>query len=92
MQSLFQNYNHKNYNVKVEVKKEVARYFRVKRYLSSQKIIDEVDGNLILSFDINDDMELIPLIRQWIPYLKVLSPASLQTKIKKEIKNYLNDL
>jgi predicted DNA-binding transcriptional regulator YafY len=92
MQSLFENYNTPQYEVIIHANKEVARYFKVKKYLSSQKIVQEIDGALTLSFMINNDMELIPLIRRWIPHLKVLSPASLQNKIKQDIKTYLNDL
>jgi predicted DNA-binding transcriptional regulator YafY len=92
MQSLFEGYKIEKYEVLIQVNREVSRFFKVKKYLASQKIVKEVDGDLVLSFSINDDMELIPLIKRWIPHLKVLSPDSLKDKIKKELKTYLDDL
>ena len=91
MQSLFQNFDQPNYEVKIWVDKEVARHFRVKKYLSSQKI-EKDDGDLILTYQVNDDMEIIPLIKTWIPYLKVISPLSLKEKLHKEIKKYISDI
>jgi len=90
-QSLFQSYSKPKYEVKIEVDKTVKRHFHVKKHLSSQKKIDEIDGNLILSYNINDDMEIIPIIKAWMPYLKVISPISLKNKIEKDIKKYLSD-
>jgi predicted DNA-binding transcriptional regulator YafY len=89
MQSLFQDFNSPNYEVCVRVSCEVSRHFRVKRYLSSQTILStEENGDLILSFSINNDMEIIPLIKTWLPHLKVISPKYLDKKIKKEISRY----
>jgi len=88
MQSLFQDFNQPNYEVFLRADKEIARYFRVKKYLSSQKIIREEEGDLILSFMINNEMEIIPLIKTWLPHLKVLSPHTLEASIKGLIKLY----
>ena len=89
MQSLFQDYDSPNYEVLIQVDYEVSRYFRVKKYLSSQQIHEEKEnGDLILSYQINTDMEIIPLVKMWIPHLKVLSPEKLNKRIKKEISQY----
>jgi len=89
MQSLFQDFDSPNYEVQVSVSSNVARYFKEKRFLSSQKIISHAEnGDILLSFEINNDMELIPLIKMWIPHLKVLSPKRLDKKIKEELKLY----
>lgn len=90
-QSLFQNYSEPAYEVKLKVDKEVARHFKVKKYIKSQKIIDECDGNLVVTYMVNEDMEIIPLIRTWLPHLKIISPQRVKEKIKKDIKNFLND-
>lgn len=90
MQSLFQDYKQPNYSVTLEVSAEVSRYFRVKKYLASQKIIEErEDGSLLLSFEINNDMEIIPLVRTWLPHLRVITPGHLDQKIRAELAAYL---
>jgi len=89
-QSLFQDFLKKNYEVKLSVDAEVARFFKVKKYLSSQKIIEENDKGLIVTFEINNEMEIIPLIKTWIPHIKVISPKSLKDRLEKEIRMYLS--
>jgi predicted DNA-binding transcriptional regulator YafY len=89
MQSLFEMYDSPKYEARVRVDYKVSRYFKVKRFLTSQKIESvEENGDLILSFSINNDMELIPLIKIWLPHLKVISPKRLDEKIKEQIALY----
>ena len=89
MQSLFQDYQERNYEVIVEVDHSVSRHFLVKDFLSSQELIEtKENGNLMLSFKINNDMEIIPLIKTWLPHLKVISPKSLDEKIRSDISLY----
>ena len=91
-QSLFQNYNIPTYEVRLEVDAKVSRYFKVKKHLKSQQIIEEKpSGNLIMTYQINNEMELIPFIKKWLPHIRVLSPRSLKTQIKKEIALYLQE-
>ena len=74
----------------VEVDKRKARFFKAKKYLSSQKIVEEKDnGSLILSYEVTQDMEMDELIKKWLPYMKVISPVSLKEKIKNDLREYL---
>ncbi len=90
MQSLFDDYGAPHFDVEVLADASIARHFRVKKYLKSQKIAEErPNGDLILHFRINNDMEIIPLVKKWIPHLKVLSPKKLDERIREEISVYL---
>ena len=53
-QSLFTSFNKKFFTVKVKISKEIARYFEVKKYLKSQRIIKNNSGNLIVEFTNNN--------------------------------------
>ncbi len=89
-QSLFQNYKDRNYEVTLRIDAMIARYFRVKKHLKSQRIIEtKENGDMIMTYQINNDMELLPLIKKWLPYIKVLSPKSLDDRIKKDVAHYL---
>lgn len=77
-------------DVVVEVKKEKARFFKVKKFLPSQQIIEQKsNGNLILSFKVTQELEVDELIKKWLPYIKVIKPLSLKNKIKRELRDYL---
>lgn len=89
-QSLFQNYKIPTYPVELKIDHRIARYFRVKKFLKSQQIVhEEPNGDLIVTYRINNEMELIPLIKKWIPHIHVLSPEPLQKQLKEEVASYL---
>ena len=85
------NFKNTMIKVKVEVDKSKASFFEIRKHLDSQKIIRRLDnGNIIVSFLVTQELEMEELIKKWIPYIKVLEPASLDEKIKHDIKKYLN--
>lgn len=55
---------------------------------STQTINKNDDDMFIMSITISNLMEIIPLIQQWIPHIKVISPISLKEKIKENLTNY----
>ena len=76
--------------VKLVVSKEKARFFKVKKFLPSQKVEEERDdGSLIISFLVTKEMEVEEMIKKWIPHLNVISPLSLKEKIEEDLRGYL---
>jgi len=92
MQSLFERYDIDRYDVVLLVDKEVSSYFKQKKYLKSQKIIEEKkDGSLLVSYTINNTMEILPLIKQWLPHAHVLKPTVLKDEITQMLQTYLEN-
>ena len=90
LQSLFERYRVERYKVKVLVKPEVAPYFKNKKYLRSQQIEQQnEDGSLILSFSINNTMELLPIVKRWMPHMIVQEPQHLKNEIEEIVSTYL---
>jgi predicted DNA-binding transcriptional regulator YafY len=87
-QTLFSKYKEKPFQVVVEVDEEVARYFKVKKFLPSQQILED-NGNLRISYVINNDEEILILAKRWLPHMKIISPSYLQEKLKSLIKEFL---
>ena len=78
-------------DVIVEVSPQKAKFFKLKKFLPSQKEIKtKDDGTLVLSFKVTQEMEIDELIKKWLPYLKVIEPLSLKEKIENDLKKYLN--
>jgi len=89
LQSLFELYNTEKYSVILLVKKSAAPYFKSKKYLKSQQLLKEnEDGSLIVSYRVNNTMEILPLIKRWIPDLLVLEPVELKEKVYNIIDQY----
>ena len=90
IQSPFSRINATTYTVKLKVSAEVARFFKAKCYLKSQKILEKREsGELIISYEVSHELEIIPLIQQWIPHLKVLEPLELKEKIVQNLKEFM---
>ncbi|MDM1273798.1 helix-turn-helix transcriptional regulator [Acinetobacter indicus] len=74
----------------LSIDSQVAFYFKQRSILPEQQIVRELgDGGLLVSSKINHDMQLLPLIRFWIPHLKIVSPKGLQRQLEISLKEYL---
>ena len=72
---------------------EVASYFKQRRLLPAQQLIKEnTDGSLVISIQISHHRQLLPLVRYWIPCIKVLSPIHVQEILEFELRDYLDNL
>jgi predicted DNA-binding transcriptional regulator YafY len=89
-QSLFTSFDKKFFKVIVEVDESVARYFEVKDFLKSQKVIGKKDNKLLVEFSINDDMEILPLVQMWLPKIKIVEPLYLHERILGNIREFVN--
>lgn len=74
----------------LSIDSQVAFYFKQRSILPEQQIVRELgDGGLLVSSKINHDMQLLPLIRFWIPHIKIVNPERLQDEMEKGLKEYL---
>lgn len=89
-QTIFSNYKKESYEVVIEVDKSIKRFFKQKKFLSSQIILKEDEENLFVSYKITNDMEILPLVRKWLPLIKIISPNFTKEKFKKELELYLD--
>lgn len=89
IQSPYSNMGQPTYQVKLHVSKEVARFFKSKQYLKSQKVLETLkNGDILVTYEISHELEIIPLIQQWIPYVHVIEPLELKDKIAKNIEKF----
>lgn len=91
-QTLFSGYKKPLFCVTLKVDKSIARFFTSKKHLRSQKILKEQnDGSLILEYEISNDLEILPLVKKWMPSIAILSPKRLQEVYLKDLQKALND-
>ncbi len=76
--------------VLVSVRPEVALYFK-QRHLFPEQSIEQEDaaGTLLIRCQIRHEMQLLPLVRFWIPYIKIIQPAHFQQKLEQDLQQYL---
>ncbi|HFU76849.1 MAG TPA: WYL domain-containing protein [Arcobacter sp.] len=80
-----------SFSVELQVHKKVSIYFKRLPLSKSQQFFpcQHKDYEKMI-LNITDEMEIIPTIQRYLPYIKVLSPDYLNDKIKENIKNYKN--
>lgn len=77
--------------VLLTVSPKVAYYFLRRKLLPQQTIDKELEsGGLILSSRISDENQILPLIRYWIPHIKILEPSWLRDQLERDLREYLS--
>jgi hypothetical protein len=95
MQTPFSKYreNYQDYLIKVvvEIASEKAKYFKVKNFLPSQEILKvKENGNLLIQYEVTQELEVEDIIKKWIPYIHIHEPLSLKDKILNDLKKYIS--
>ncbi|NOU15576.1 MAG: WYL domain-containing protein [Methylococcaceae bacterium] len=74
----------------LQVRPEVAGYFKRRRLIANQVIEKELeDGGLIISAKVGHLDQVLPIVRYWIPNLRIISPEGLQLEMEKGLSKYL---
>ena len=76
--------------VLLKISAEVAKYFTRRQLLPEQVVEEECDdGSLILSSQVASQKQIIPIIKYWIPHVKIISPEIFKESLKNDLRNYL---
>lgn len=74
----------------LKIAREVAGYFKRRRLIANQVIEKELeDGGLIVSAKVGHPNQVIPIVRYWIPHIRIISPEGLQADMEQELEEYL---
>ena len=76
--------------VQLFMDKEVSRYFQRKPLNKSQRVLKIYDDESCdIELTITEYMEIIPTIQRYIPFIGVIEPDELKTRVKENISSYL---
>ena len=74
----------------LKIAAEVAGYFKRRKLIANQVIEKELeDGGLIVSAKIGHLNQVLPIVRYWIPHIRIISPEGLQDELEGDLKTYL---
>ena len=80
------------YSVRLLLDKQIRKYFERKPLRGQSIIGEDRDGSIEIEIKISNNMEIIPLILYYIPYIKVLEPQHLADEIKDRVQGYLEEI
>ena len=78
--------------VKLFVDKNIRKYFERKPLRGQSITGEDKDGSIQIEIKITNEMEIIPLIFWYIPYIKVLEPQWLADMVKERVENYVKEI
>ena len=74
----------------IKVDASVAHYFTRRNLLPNQETIRKLEnGELLLSCKNIHELEIIPLVQYWIPFLTIVSPNNLQERMISNLQKYI---
>lgn len=76
--------------VVLKISNEVAGYFKRRRLITNQVIEKELeDGSLLISTRVGHANQVLPIVRYWIPHIRIISPDALQADMERVLTTYL---
>lgn len=83
-------FNVKKTEVVFKVGREVAGYFQRRQLVNGQKIEKELaDGGLLVSCLIAHPNQILPIVRYWLPNIRIISPEGMQAELEQQLRAYL---
>jgi len=78
------------FEVKIYANKIATKYFK-RRPLPTQSIETlSQDGTMEFVIKITHEMEILPIIKYWLPHMRIIEPQWIQDKIDEDLKGYLD--
>ena len=77
------------YEVRLWVNKEVSIYFERKPVAKNQKLYKQRDGSAELVLKVTSDEEIYPILKYWMPTIRVIEPQRIQEKFEGILSGYL---
>jgi predicted DNA-binding transcriptional regulator YafY len=75
----------------LKISRVVAGYFKRRKLIANQVIEKELeDGGLIVSAKVGHPDQVMPIVRYWIPNIRIISPEHLQGELENGLEIYLN--
>ncbi len=73
----------------LEISNSAREYFFRKNFVSKPKLIAEKEESFIVTCTFSYDDEILNIVKVFLPYITILSPLPLQTKLYSILKDYL---
>ena len=76
--------------VVLKINHEVAGYFKRRKLVANQIIEKELaDGGLLISAKVGHPNQILPIVRYWLPHIRIISPEGFQVEFEQGLVEYL---
>ena len=75
----------------LKVHADVVLHFMQRQLFPEQELVKTLeDGGILVSSKISHAMQLLPLVRYWIPHLKIVNPCELRDELLIGLRTYMD--
>ena len=80
------------FEVKLHISKVISKFFK-RKPISPNQIIESLydDGSMDIVLKITHQMEILPIVKYWLPDIKIIEPIYLKDKLSNILLKYLNN-
>lgn len=75
--------------VLLRVAPEIARYFARRQLLPQQQQRQDSDGSLLVTTHINHINQLLPVVRYWLPHVRIIKPKAWEEELVRGLREVL---
>ena len=83
--------NGENIKVVLEVSNEAREYFYRKQIFSDLRELEKNENSFFVECSVAFEDELFNIIKQWIPYIKIIEPKGMQEKLNETLLEYVKN-
>lgn len=77
------------HEVVLKVSADVAGYFKRRKLIANQVIEKKLaDGDLLISAKVGHPNQVLPIVRYWIPHIRIISPEAWQQDLEQGLSEY----
>jgi predicted DNA-binding transcriptional regulator YafY len=80
-----------SFEVELLIDSSIVKYIQRKPISKTQRLKEykQISGDMIITLDISNEREIIPIVKYWLPNIKVLKPIWIQEMIEDEVRKFL---
>jgi predicted DNA-binding transcriptional regulator YafY len=82
--------NNKPFEVVLWLDVDAVVYFERKPIAKNQKLYKKRNGTAELVVKVTHEEEIFPVVKFWLPTVRILEPESLQLRFEEMLKSYLS--
>ncbi|MCH9814268.1 MAG: WYL domain-containing transcriptional regulator [Epsilonproteobacteria bacterium] len=93
IQTPWASFGKEEITVRLRVDSKIRKYFLMKKYLPSQKIVQTFeDGDIEVQYVVSNLREIEELVIKWLPQVKIIAPKNLKRMIKKVLSKKMEGI
>ena len=74
----------------LKVSRDAAPYFLRRKLVPAQETVRHLeDGSLLVSSRVAHPNQILPIVRYWVPNVRIVSPDALQDEMERGLRRYL---